>query len=131
MTDRWGFETEQMVSLFVGVVKSGSMTNQKKLQYIEKQVLAVYPNLNPEWLLTPDGKQVIHGPVLIKTYMSPGRLVAERSNIQWRKRMREKGCILFGSSPNATSVNAEMDDMYTSYKGLCKISTQRCYNQKL
>ena len=101
------------------------------MQYIKKQILASYPNLNPEWLLTPDGKEVIHGPVLIKTDMGSGRLVADRVSIQWRKTMRKKEYILFGSSPNATAVNAEMDDMYTSYKGLCKISTQRCYNAKL
>ena len=67
----------------------------------------------------------------LKQTWAPYPLVTDRTNNQWRKMMRKKGCILFGSSPNATSVNAEMDDMYTSYKGLCKVSTQRCYNAKL
>ena len=127
-TGKWGFNSERTVSSFVGVTKSGSMTDFIFMQYIEKQILPLFPNVHPEWILTPDEKEVIQGPVLIKTDMGPGRLVADRANIEWRKRMRKKGVILFGSSPNATSVNAEMDDMFTSYKGHCKTSTQRCYN---
>ena len=45
--------------------------------------------------------------------------------------MKEKGVIMLGSAPNATAVNAELDNMFGHYKGLCLKATQRVFNKKL
>ena len=63
--------------------------------------------------------------------MDPGWLVAEDIHINWRDALREKGVHLIGSPPNATAVSAEMDQLFTDYKGQGRRSTQRCYNKKL
>ena len=76
-------------------------------------------------------RKVIKRPVLIKTDMGPGRLVADRTNIEWRKEMKKKGVIMLGSAPNATAVNAKLDNMFGHYKGMCLKSTQRVFNKKL
>ena len=67
----------------------------------------------------------------IKTDMGPGRLTPTKEHIDWREQLRLRGVYYVGSCPNATSVNAEMDEQFGSYKGACRLSTQRCYNGKL
>ena len=49
---------------------------------------------------------------MIKTDVGLGRLVAEQTCIEWRQRMKEKGCTMLGSAPNATSVYAELDNIF-------------------
>jgi len=60
--------------------------------------------------------------------MGPGRLTPTKEQIDWREQLRLRGVYYVGSCPNATSVNAEMDNQFGSYKGACRLSTQRCYN---
>ena len=95
----------------MGVSKTGSMTIEIFQQYIENCIVTLFPNVFPTWEYGPQG-EVIKGPILIKTDMGPGRLVAEEININWRDELREKGVHLIGSPPNATSVSAEMDQLF-------------------
>ena len=127
---KWGLDYEKSINSFVGVSKTGSMTIEIFQQYIENCIVTLFPNVFPTWEYGPQG-EVIKGPILIKTDMGPGRLVAEEININWRDELREKGVHLIGSPPNATSVSAEMDQLFSDYKGRCRRSTQRCYNKKL
>ena len=127
---RYGCPTVEEWPSYVCVSKTGSMTENIFTLYTEKILLELYPNLSPDWQFGDDGK-VLKGPVLIKTDMGPGRLIATNENVDWRKDLCKRGVYYLGSCPNSTSVTAEMDDQFGSYKGACRISAQRCYNEKL
>jgi len=85
------------------------MTDENFQQFVEQNILDLYPSLGPKFELSEKGR-VITGQVIIKADLGPGRLVAKDKNIAWHKKLRKKGAILLGSLCNATSVNAEMDN---------------------
>ena len=117
--------------MFVFVTKSGSTTDIIFQQYIEKCIVELFPNLSPILELYLCEEYVTTELVLIKTDMGLGRLVTEGTDIEWRKRIKEKDCTMLGSAPNTTSVSVELDNTFGHYKRMCLKSTQRCYNKKL
>ena len=126
-----GNSVEKEFHSFVYVSSSGSMTDIIFQQYIEKCILDLYSNLGPKWELSPCGEKFIKGPALIKTDMGQGRLVVDRTNIEWRKAMKKKGVIMLGLAPTATVINVDLDNMFGQYKGMCLKSSQRVFNKKL
>ena len=106
------------------------MTDQKFSQYIKKCIVSLYPDIAKEWDIDEQGN-VIAGPILIKTDAGPGRLCANFSNVDFRKQLNDMGCHIILSLPNATSVSAELDDIYRDYKASCRARTQKLYSDKV
>ena len=92
-------------------------------------ILCLYPNIIQEWVFDEKGG-ILSGPVLIKTDASPGRLCANFANIDFRQKLERMGCHIILSLPNATSVSAEMDDLYQEYKGCCRQKSQEVFQKK-
>ena len=60
-----------------------------------------------------------------------GRLTASLQNIEFREKMHAMGIIIYLSLPNATSVIAEMDQLFSMYKPKTREATNRVFATKL
>ena len=85
-------------------------------KYILDCRLHLCPNVTPEWYFDDKGNN-LSSLVLIKTDAGPGRLYANFANVDIREKLERTGCHIKLSLPNATSVSAEMDDIFREYKG--------------
>ena len=130
VTGKFGCDVVKKYPSFTTVTKSGSMIDKKFCQYIETCIVKLYPNLSKEWSINENG-EIISGPILIKTDAGPGRLCANFSNVSFRQRLNEMGAHIILSLPNATSVQAELDDMYRDYKGACRNRNQKVFSDKV
>ena len=72
----YGCPTQETWPSTVAVSKSGSMTDEIFQQYVEQNILDLYPNLGTKFEFTETGR-VITGPLIIKTALGPRRLVAK------------------------------------------------------
>ena len=93
-------------------------------------ILPLYPNISPE-VVRDNGGRLLSGPVWVNCDSGPGRLAASYSSIEWRTKMKDVGLHLGLGCPNGTSVGQVMDDLFQTFKGACRISTQDLFNQKL
>ena len=112
------------------VTKSGSMTDMLFCSYIKDIIVLLYPNVGKEWKYVADG-EVLEGPVIIKTDAGPGRLCANFANVKFRRDLGRMGVDIVLSLPNATSVDAELDDMFKLFKPACRERTQLLYTNKV
>ena len=130
ITGKFGLKDKLEFPSFISVTKNGSMNDSLFCKYIFDCILCLYPNITPEWVYHENG-DIISGPVLIKTDAGPGRLCANFANIEFRQKLERMGCHIILSLPNATSVSAEMDDLYREYKGCCRQKTQIVFQKKV
>ena len=92
-------------------------------QYAENVILPLYPNIGPQ-VFRDDGGRLLTGPVWINCDTGPGRLQASYENVEWRLKMKDLGLHLGIGCHNATSVGQVMDDLFQTFKGYCRTSTQ-------
>ena len=130
ISGKFGLEDELEFPSFISVTKNGSMNDSLFCEYILDCILCLYPNITQEWVFDEKGG-IISGPVLIKTDAGPGRLCANFANVEFRQKLERIGCHIILSLPNATSVSAEMDDLYREYKGCCRQKTQEVFQKKV
>ena len=126
ITGKFGLEDELEFPIFISVTKYGSMNDSLFCKYILDRILCLYPNITQKWVFDEEGG-ILSGPVLIKTDAGPGRLCANFANIEFRQKLERMGCHIILGLPNATSVSAEMDDLYREYKGCCRQKTQEVF----
>ena len=126
----FGCPTVQEFPSFVAVRASGSMDEKLFQEYVQNVILPLYPNISPE-VVRDDGGRLLSGPVWVNCDSGPGRLAASYSNIEWRTQMKDVGLHLGLGCPNGTSVGQVMDDLFQTFKGACRTSTQELFNQKV
>ena len=92
-------------------------------QYVEIFILPLYQNIGPH-VVRDDGGRLITGPVWINYDIGPGRLQASCANVLLRSKMKDLELHLGIGCPNATSVGQVIDDLFQTFKGYCRTSTQ-------
>ena len=130
VTGKFGCKEVMEYPSFTTVTKSDSMTDKKFCQYIKTCIVDLYPDISKHWNIDETGK-IITGSILIKTDAGPGRLCANFNNVNFRKELNDMGCHIVLSLPNATSVGAELDDIYRDYKAACRSRTQKIFSDKV
>ena len=93
--------------------------------YIRDVILPLYSNSVME-----NGK-VIKGPVFLKTDSGPGRFKEDMEDNSFLEHMHEIGLNIILSHPNGTSVHAELDQIFGTYKGFCRTRTLDHFAEKL
>ena len=82
---------------------------------VENMILPLYPNTCHEIKRCPTTKNILRGPIVVKTDSGPGRLAKEAKSHDFRERKWRLGVYIMIGLPNATSVNQEMDQGYETY----------------
>ena len=103
-------------SSFFSVRSRGSMDDSLFIEYIEKVVLPLYPNISKTTEFDPVNGKLLRGPVILKVDSGPGRIVASEESIAKRADFLEMGLYILMGLPNATSVQQEMDALYGAFK---------------
>jgi hypothetical protein len=103
-------------SSFYSVRARGSMDDSLFIEYIEKVVLPLYPNISKTTKFDPVNGRLLCGPVILKVDSGPGRIVASEESISKRADFLEMGLYILMGLPNATSVQQEMDALYGAFK---------------
>jgi hypothetical protein len=103
-------------SSFFSVRSRGSMDDSLFIEYIEKVVLPLYPNISKTTEFDPVNGRLLRGPVILKVDSGPGRFVASEQSIAKRADFLEMGLYILMGLPNATSVQQEMDALYGAFK---------------
>ncbi len=116
VTGRFGCPTQIEESSFCSVRTRGSMDDTLFIDYIERVVLPLYPNISKTAEFDPVTGKLLCGPVVLKVDSGPGRIVASEQSITKRAELLEKGLYILMGLPNATSVNQEMDVLYGAFK---------------
>ena len=127
---RYGCPTTEEYCCHVAVRPSGSMDDVLFMDYIQKVILLLYPNIG-KTLVRDENGVLVTGPILIKTDGGPGRLRATFESIDFREKLGKMGAHILLSSPNGTSVGAEMDQLYRVFKASCRLSTDTVYSEKV
>jgi len=68
--------------------------------------------------------------MLIKTGGGSGNLHATLESIEFREKMGNMGAHILLSSPNGTSIGAEMDQLYYTFKVSCRLSTETVISKR-
>ena len=79
----------------------------------------------------PITKKLLRGPLINKTDSGPGRLATQAGSAEFRNEMASIGLHILLSLPNGTECTAELDQMYSEFKGECKKSTIRVAGMKM
>ena len=95
-----------------------NLNGKRKLfiEYIEKVVLPLYPNISKTTKFDHVSGRLLCGPVILKVDSGPGRIVASEESISKRADFLEMGLFILMGLPNATSVQQEMDALYGAFK---------------
>lgn len=126
----YGLSRTHKISSYLTVKISGCMNTDLFEKIIQKVVMPLYPDLYPEVVRDDDGNWV-KDPIFFKTDTGQGRLTKTLENVEFRECMRNMGVLIYLSLPNATSVTAEMDDLYTSFNPCCRMRTKKLFGSKL
>jgi len=87
--------------------------------------------VSPVPIRDPITKKLIRGPLISKTDAGPGRLATQGGSLDFRSEMAAIGVFILLSLPNGTECTAELDQMYSEFKGECKKSTVRVAGLKM
>ena len=116
VTGRFGCPDLIEESSFFSVKSRGSMDDSLFIEYIEKVVLPLYPNISKTMEFDPVNGRLLRGPVILKVDSGPGRIVASEESIAKQTDFLEMGLYILMGLPNATSVQQEMDALYGAFK---------------
>ena len=97
--------------------------------YIRDIILPLYPNISKDCIM--ENGKVIQGLVFLKTDSGPGRFKEDMEHILFLEHMNSIGLNIILSLPNGTSVHAELDQFFGSYKGYCRTRTLNHFAEKL
>ena len=97
----WGFESEQLMPVTMGMNEKGGMDDAELAKYLFNSIVPLYPDAEDK-----PGKRV-----LIKVDCGPGR-----KNIEMLAELRARGFYLYPGVPNTTSVTQETDQNYGPFK---------------
>ncbi len=103
-------------SSFYSVRSRGSMDDSLFIEYIEKIVLPLYPNISKTTKFDRVIGRLLCGPVILKVDSGPGQIVASEESILKRAEFLEMGLFILMGLPNTTSVQQEMDVLYGAFK---------------
>jgi hypothetical protein len=100
-------------SSFYSVRSRGSMDDSLFIEYIEKVVLPLHPNISKTTKFDPVNGNLLCGPVILKVDLVPGQT---KESILKRVDFLEMGLFILMGLPNATSVQQELDALYGAFK---------------
>ena len=86
-------------------------------------IASLYPNVAPQVERGKEGN-FFKGPIIIKIYIGPGNNCKSWLSVKFQSEMHLKGILLLPGLPNSTSVTKEMDDLFSTFKSLCKSNTK-------
>jgi len=128
VTGEWGLGETTVMDTQVSVRPNGSMEEDL---YIRTCLLylKLYPNIAPrfEW----DGDKLVRGPIMIKSDSGQGRQCKSERSIKFREDMHRLGMHMMPGLPNSTSATQEMDDVYTTFKGMTDARAQKVFTRKI
>ena len=84
---------------------------------------SLYPNVAPHVEQNEEDK-FFKGTIIIKIDSGPGRNCKIWVSVKFQREMHLKGVLLLPCLPNSMSVTQEMDDLFTTFKSLCKANTK-------
>ena len=115
VTGEWGLGKQTVMDTQVSVRQNGSMEEDLYMKTC-LLYLKLYPNIAPrfEW----DGDKLVRGPIMIKSDSGQGRQCKSERSIKFREDMHRLGMHMMPGLPNSTSATQEMDDVYTTFKGM-------------
>ena len=128
---KFGCKTVQVISLFVAITPSGSMTKEFFYEYLDQVILPLFPKAGPGKLLRDEKGTIVRHPVIVKIDTGPGRLGASLKNIERREAALMKVIILLLGLPNSTSVSQELDWLFRIFKGMCRERTLALFAEKI
>ena len=76
----------------------------------------------PEPICNPVTMKLILGPLIVKTYLGPGRLSKEADSILFCKQMAALGMHILLLLPTMTACTAKMDQLFEKFKLACSKS---------
>jgi len=120
---RYGCPTVEEYSSYVSVRSKSYMDEELFQGYILNVIVSLYPNISQKFEHDVDGN-FLRGPVLIKNDGGPGRLTASMGSLDFREKLNNMGANLFLNYQNSTSVAAEMNQLYRTYKASFCTSTE-------
>ena len=74
---------------------------------------------------------IVHCSVVVKVDTGPGRLGASLENVEFRRKMREKGVVILLGLPNSTSVSQELDWLFQTFKPYTRERTLDIFSKKV
>lgn len=128
---RFGCPTTVESESFYAVRSRGSMDEELLNQYIETVIVPLYPNMNKTAIFDADTGKLNQGPVILKLDAGPGRIVSSEAVLAKREALFERGLIIIMGLPNATSVQQEMDALYSPFKSATYARGEKVVQQKL
>ena len=96
--------------------------------YIRNVIILLYHTISNECIIK-DGK-VIEGPVIFKTDSGLGRFKDDIKHVEFLEEMNNLELKIILSLPNATTVHAELDQFFGSFKGYCRSRTLNHFSFK-
>ena len=115
---------EECGSLFA-VQPRGSMDNSLLNQpYIESLVV-------PLAIFDPVNGKLNQGPLILKLYAGPGRIVSDDVILAKREELFERGLTFLMGLPNATSVQQKMNALYSPFKSTTYARGEKVVQKKL
>ena len=89
--------------------------------YIWNAIVPLYQNIANKYVIKD--ANFVKGPVIFKTDSLPGRFKDNIVHIEFLEETSNIGLKIILSLPNATSVHAELDQFFGSFKGYCRSRT--------
>ena len=128
---RFGCPTMVESESFYAVRLRGSMDEELLNQYIETVIVPLYPNMHKTAVFDANTGKLNQGPVILKLDAGPGRIVSSEAVLAKREALFERGLIIMMGLPNATSVQQEMDALYSPFKSATYARGEKVVQQKL
>jgi hypothetical protein len=100
-------------------------------QYIETVIVPLYPNMHKNAVFDANTGKLNQGPVILKLDAGPGRIVSSEAVLAKREALFERGLIIIMGLPNATSVQQEMDALYSPFKSATYARGEKVVQRKL
>ncbi len=117
VTGRFGCPTEVESGSFYAGCPRGLMDNSRLNQYIEKVIMPLYPNMNKTAVFDHVTGKLNQGPVILK--------------VDEQEQLYKRGLIMIMGLPNATSVQQEMDALYSPVKSSTYACGEKVVQHKL
>jgi hypothetical protein len=128
---RFGCPTMVESESFYAVRSRGSMDEELLNQYIETVIVPLYPNMHKNAVFDANTGKLNQGPVILKLDAGPGRIVSSEAVLAKREALFERGLIIIMGLPNATSVQQEMDALYSPFKSATYARGEKVVQRKL
>jgi hypothetical protein len=101
---------------FYAVQWRGSMDEELLNQYIKTVIVLLYPNMHKNAVFDANTGELNQCPVILILDTGPGQIVSSKAVLAKREALFERGLIIIMGLPNATSVQQEMDALYSPFK---------------